>query len=324
MTDLLAKPRFLGATRRQRLVNGLLLVLMLVLPLAAWYTGNPFWLDFATRVVILSMAAVSLNFILGYGGMVSFGHAAFFGLGAYAVGIPAHHDEYGGLLHVVLAIGVGALFGAITGAVSLRTRGVHFIMITMAFAQMVYFAIVSLEEYGGDDGLVINVRSELPLIDLESNLVLFLVCFASLLAILYLVFRLVHSRFGLVIQGAKDNEQRMKAIGFHVYWYRLAAYTISGAICAYAGAMLGNFTSFISPEMMNWTRSGELIFMVILGGAGTLFGPVLGTITFIVLEEVLSGFSVYWHLPFGILLIAVVLFARGGLIGLLHGRGPRQ
>lgn len=342
---LTQRPGFFGRTWRQRLVNLMLLALLLAGPLLAHQADQPFWVDFATRVVVLAIAAVTLNFILGFGGLVSFGHAAFVGLGAYAVGIPAYYDANGGLLHIGLAMAAGALFALLTGAVAMRTRGVHFIMITMAFAQMVYFGIVSIEEYGGDDGLVIYSRSELPFIDLEDNLTLFLFCYASLLVVLFIVHRIVHSRFGMVLQGAKENEQRMAAIGYDVYGYRLTAYAISGALCAYAGALLGNFTSFISPEMMDWTRSGELIFMVILGGTATLFGPVLGAVLFLVIEELLSGaagyfcmiatctgplatfeswlndLSVYWHLPFGILLILAVLFARGGLIRVLYGRG---
>ncbi|MEZ5650403.1 MAG: branched-chain amino acid ABC transporter permease [Burkholderiaceae bacterium] len=341
------RPRFLGATPRQTIVNVLLLAAMLLLPLAAHAGDQPFWLDFATRIVILAIAAVTLNFILGFGGLVSFGHAAFVGIGAYAVGIPAYYDIGNGFVHLAVAMLAGALFALVTGAVSLRTRGIHFIMITMAFAQMVYFGVVSIEEYGGDDGLVIYSRSELPFIDLGENLNLFLFCYGTLLIVLYLVHRFVNSRFGMVLQGGKDNEQRMSAVGFDVYGYRLVAYVISGALCALAGALLGNFTSFISPEMMDWTRSGELIFMVILGGTATIFGPVLGAALFLLLEELLSGasgilclvlecgdhtaglqawldeWSVYWHLPFGLILILTVLFAKGGLIRLLYGPEKR-
>ncbi len=347
MTAIVERPRFLGATARQIVVNLVLLALLLALPLAAHYGDQPFWLDFCTRIVVLAIAAVTLNFILGFGGLVSFGHAAFVGIGAYAVGIPAYYDVSGGFTHLGFAVLAGAAFALVTGAVALRTRGIHFIMITMAFAQMVYFGIVSIEEYGGDDGLVIYSRSELPFIDLEDNLTLFLFCYAALLVVLYIVHRLVNSRFGMVLQGGKDNEQRMGAIGFDVYGYRLVAYAISGGLCAFAGALLGNFTSFISPEMMDWTRSGELIFMVILGGAATVFGPVLGAALFLLLEELLSGaagilclavecgeqtaaveawlneWSVYWHLPFGILLILTVLFAKGGIIRLLYGAEKR-
>lgn len=305
------------------------MALLAILPPVFYLTGNPFYLDLATRLSILGIAAVSLNLILGYGGMVSFGHAAFVGLGAYAVGIPAHHWLYGGLdflattngfVQIALAVAVTALFALVTGAVCLRTKGVYFIMITMAFAQMVYYLIVSIEEYGGDDGLVIDTRSELPLVNLDDPLQLFGLSYVALLAAMLLVRMIVNSRFGMVLQGAKGNPERMVTLGFNVYAYRLTAYVISGAMCGLAGALLGNFTTFISPEMMDWSRSGELMFMVILGGTATTLGPVLGSIAFILVEEILSSFTLYWHLPFGLMLMGVVLFARGGLMGLLRGR----
>lgn len=308
------------------------LIALLAIPVAAYLTGHKFWLDVATRLTILSIAAVSLNLVLGYGGLVSFGHAAFLGLGAYAVGIPVHHSINGGfesvatsngLFHVALAVGVSALYALVTGAISLRTRGVHFIMITMAFGQMVFFAIVSIETYGGDDGLTIYERSSLPGISIDNPLVLFGLCYVSLLVALYIVHRIVNSRFGMVIRAAKGNEERVRALGFNAYAYRLLAYVISGAMCGYAGALLGNFTTFISPEMMDWTRSGELMFMVILGGASSLFGPVIGASIFLLLEEFLSRFTIYWHLPFGLLLILSVLFLRGGISGFLDSFGRK-
>ncbi len=309
-----------------------MVALAVVPPLLYWY-ANPFYLDLASRLVILGIAAVSLNLILGYGGLVSFGHAAFLGLGAYAVGIPAHHWLYGGMdaiattngwVQIALAVGVSGLFAFLTGLVCLRTRGVYFIMITMAFAQMIYYLIVSIEEYGGDDGLVIDTRSELPFINLDDPLQLYFLGYVSLLVAMLLVRMIVHSRFGMVLQGAKGNEERMISLGYNIYAYRLVAYVISGAMAGYAGALLGNFTTFISPEMMDWSRSGELMFMVILGGFATNVGPVLGAVAFIVLEEVLSSWTIYWHLPFGLMLIGVVLFARGGLVGLFTGRGGKK
>ncbi|MGI9521538.1 MAG: branched-chain amino acid ABC transporter permease [Hyphomicrobiaceae bacterium] len=300
--------------------------LLFTVPVVAYTLGAAFWLDVATRLVILSIAAVGLNFVLGFGGMVSFGHAAFVGLGAYAVGIPSYHALYGGFdsiashngfFHFGLAVVIAALFALVTGAISLRTRGVHFIMITMAFGQMVFFAIVSLETYGGDDGLTIDTRSEFPFVNLDDPLSLYGFCLISLLILLYLMRRVVNSRFGMVLQGARQNEQRLQALGYNVYAYKLVAYICSGAVCGYAGALLGNFTTFISPEMMDWTRSGELMFMVILGGAAYLLGPIFGAAAFLILEELLSSITVYWHLPFGLLLVFSVLFLRNGLSGLM-------
>ena len=297
-------------------------LLAAVPPLTAWL-DQPFYLDLATRVLILAIAAASLNLILGYGGMISFGHSAYLGIGAYAVGIPAYYGEYSAWFQLPLALGASAVFAFVTGLVSLRTRGVYFIMITLAFAQMVYFAFVSIEEYGGDDGLVIDLRSETGgFLDLESNVQLYYLAFVVLALVTYLVRRIVRSRFGLVIRGTRDNDARMQALGFNTFRYRLACYVLAGTIAGLAGFLLGNFTSFISPEMMDWTRSGELIFMVVLGGAGSALGPLLGAAAFILLEEFLSGFSIYWPLAFGLILIVVVLFYRGGLDGLLE-RGAR-
>jgi len=302
-------------------VTGAVIVVLALVPLVVSLTDNAFFLDLATRFVILAIAAISLNLILGYGRMISFGHAAYIGIGAYAVGIPAYYEIYNGYLHILIATSVSAVFALVTGVVCLRTRGVNFIMITMAFAQMVFFAFVSIEEYGGDDGLVIEIRSEFgSLINLENATVLYYVCFVSLLAVLYLVHRIVRSRFGMVIQGTRGNEPRMQSLGFDTFRYKLACYVIAGTICGYAGALLGNFTNFISPEMMDWTRSGELIFMVVLGGAGSIFGPVLGASIFLLLEEILSGLWLYWQLVFGIFLILVVLFAKGGIDSLLSRR----
>ena len=302
-------------------VTGAVIAVLALVPLVVSLTDNAFFLDLATRFVILAIAAISLNLILGYGRMISFGHAAYIGIGAYAVGIPAYYEIYNGYLHILIATSVSAVFALVTGVVCLRTRGVNFIMITMAFAQMVFFAFVSIEEYGGDDGLVIEIRSEFgSLINLETATVLYYVCFVSLLAVLYLVHRIVRSRIGKVIQGTRGNEPRMQSLGFDTFRYKLACYVIAGTICGYAGALLGNFTNFISPEMMDWTRSGELIFMVVLGGAGSIFGPVLGASIFLLLEEILSGLWLYWQLVFGIFLILVVLFAKGGIDSLLSRR----
>jgi len=304
--------------------------LLAVLPVIFLWTNQPFYLSLATRLVVLGIAAVSLNLILGYGGMVSFGHAAYVGIGAYAVGIPAHHALYGGFdliagnngfMQIVLAVVISALFALITGAICLRTKGVYFIMITMAFAQMVYYFFVSIEEYGGDDGLVIDSRSEFPLINLNDPVQLYYLCFVLLIGAMVLVHTIVNSRFGMVLQAAKGNDARTVTLGYNTYLYRLTAYVISGAMCGLAGAMLGNFTTFISPEMMDWSRSGELMFMVILGGTATVVGPVLGAAVFVAVAQFLSELTTYWHLPFGLMLIAVVLFARGGLMGALRGKG---
>lgn len=300
------------------------LAFLAALPFLAEWVDNIFLIDLFLRLMILAIAAVSLNLILGYGGMVSFGHAAYLVIGAYSVGIPAYYGIYDGFIHIAIATLASALVAFLTGAVALRTKGVYFIMITMAFAQMVFFTFVSIEEYGADDGLVIDSRSEFGgLIDINDTTTLYYFVFVSLLLVLGLVHRIVRSRFGMVIQGAKGNERRMQAIGFPTYRYQLACYVIAAALCGYAGALLGNFTNFITPEMGDWVHSGELIFMVVLGGAGSLFGPVLGTAVFVLLEEYLSRWTQYWHFPFGAMLILVVIFTRGGLNGMFRWLGTR-
>ncbi len=302
---------------RNGVIGAALLVLVAMPPLAG-LAGQLFLLDIVMRIMCLALAAVSLNLIMGYGGMISFGHAAYLGIGAYAIGIPAYYEIYDGFLQIPLAVGLSALFALITGALSLRTRGVYFIMITLAFAQMMFFTIVSIEEYGGDDGLVIDTKSEFAgLVDLEETNTLYYLILVCLLGGIYLVKRLVDSRFGLAIRGTKGNEERMRALGFNTYLYRLLCYVVAGAMCGLAGALLGNFTGFISPEMMDWTRSGELIFMVVLGGTGSLFGPLFGAAAFLILEEVLSAFTIYWQIIFGPILVLVVLFGRRGIDGLL-------
>lgn len=317
--------------------SGVLTVFVLVLlgtvPLGLYNLGHDY-MGLATRLVCLAMAAASLNLILGYGGMVSFGHAVFIGIGAYAVGIPAYHATYGdfdliasysGGFHIVMAMIFSGIFALITGAISLRTKGIHFIMITMAFSQMIFFFFVSLETYGGDDGLTIDVRSEVPLINLDNPIHMFFVAFAFLVLTLFLMHKIVNSRFGMVLRGAKDNEERMKAIGYNTFAYRLTAYFISGVLCGLSGALLANSEAFVFPEMIDWTRSGELIFMVLLGGSGTLIGPVIGAIVFVAVEHFLpiimnlasKGSGIYWHLPFGIMLVLAVLYARKGLVSLI-------
>jgi branched-chain amino acid transport system permease protein len=302
-----------------------ILAIYAFMPLIVVVINQPFYLDIVSRVMILTIAAVSLNFILGYGGMVSFGHAAYLGLGAYAVGICAYYDIYSGWIQWPIGLGVSALFALLTGAICLRTKGVYFIMITLAFTQMAHFLFVSLAEYGGDDGLTIWNRSEFDgLLDLSNDLALYYVILAILIASIYVVHRLVSSRFGMVIQGSRSNEPRMRALGFPTYRYKLTAYVIAGTICGLAGILLGNFTEFVSPADMHWTKSGDLIIIVVLGGMGATWGPVFGALAFLLLEYVLSDLVVWWHLIFGPMLILVVLFARGGIDSFLGSGEARS
>jgi branched-chain amino acid transport system permease protein len=319
--------------------NAVIVVLMLLLaavPVYAAVTANTFLVTLFTRVIILGMAATSLNLILGYGGMVSFGHAVYLGIGGYAVGILAQEGASSGFLQWPVAILVSALFALLVGALSLRTRGVYFIMITLAFAQLVYYFGVGLDRYGADDGLTIRTRSQFAgLLNLSDRAQFYYLCLALLVVTIYLITRLVNSRFGMVIQGARSNDRRMRAIGFATFRYRLTAFVIAGAICGLAGALLANHTGFISPATMHWTRSGDLIVMVVLGGMGSAFGPLIGAVALLSLEEALPvlirvmasplfgdaalRMAEYWQIVLGPLFLLVVLFARGGIDGLLAG-----
>ncbi|HEY7549486.1 MAG TPA: branched-chain amino acid ABC transporter permease, partial [Hyphomicrobiaceae bacterium] len=268
------KARVQALVSPRNLLVATLLVSLALVPVYAQVVGNVYLLSLFTRIVILAMAAVSLNLIMGFGGMVSFGHAAYIGIGGYAVGILGYEGISSGLFQWPLALAASALFALVIGAFSLRTRGVYFIMITLAFAQMIYYVGVGLERYGGDDGLSIDRSRFGGLINLSNRTAFYYLCFALLLATVYLVWRLVNSRFGLVIQGSRSNERRMRAIGFPTYRYRLVCFVIAGTLCGLAGVLLANHTDFISPAMMHWTRSGDLIVMAVLGGMGSVIGPV--------------------------------------------------
>jgi branched-chain amino acid transport system permease protein len=301
--------------------TALLLAVLALVPIYAALTGDAFAMTLFTRVLILALGAVSLNLIMGYGGMVSFGHAAYLGIGGYAVGILAKEGIASGFVQWPAAIAASALYALVVGALSLRTRGVYFIMITLAFAQMIYYVAIGLDRYGGDDGLTIYKRSQFSgLLDLQNKAVFYYLCFALLIAGIYLVARIVNSRFGLVIRGARSNDRRMQAIGFPTFRYRLVCFVIAGALCGLAGALLANHTNFISPALMHWTRSGDLIVMVVLGGLGTLFGPLIGAAAFLVLEEGLSRLTEYPNLILGPLLLLVAIYVNGGIEGLLEGR----
>ena len=323
---------------RESLVNTGLLLALLAAPLIAFALDEPFYISLATRVAIFALAGVGLNLALGYGGMVSFGHAAFFGLGGYAAGVAAHHAfegsafltwpfEIGGtdqmLLIWPIALVVSGLVAAAIGAVSLRTSGVYFIMITLAFAQMIYYLAISLPTYGGEDGLPIYLRNGLPGLDTGDPLTLFLVCFALLLGAILLSARIAGSRFGAALQCARQNELRLATVGIAPYPVKLTGFVLSAMITGLAGALFADLNGFVGPSMLSWHRSGEIMIFVILGGVGRLFGPVAGAALFILLESLIGGFTERWQLVLGLLLLGVVLFARGGLIGLAAGR-PRH
>ncbi|WP_248311881.1 branched-chain amino acid ABC transporter permease [Bosea sp. BK604] len=306
---------------------------LVVLPFAAQALGQPSLVPLATRALIYAIAAASLNLALGYGGMVSFGHAAFFGIGGYVVGIlyqsftadellfgliPGTNQLLLTLAAAMLAAGFLAL---VIGALSLRTSGVQFIMITLAFAQMLFFLFVSLKAYGGDDGLIIRRRNILFGLDTRDDTVFYFVCLAAAAIMFWGIARIVGSRFGMVLAGIRQSERRMAAMGIAPYRYKLAAFVISGMGAGLAGALMANYLRFVSPDMLHWTKSGELMIMVILGGVGTLLGPLLGAAALVVLETVLTAWTEHWQLVLGPILLVVVLFTQGGLRALLRRLG---
>lgn len=326
-------------TNRRMLVVIVGLLFFILLPPVASIIGDEYLVTLFTRILIYALAAVSLDLIIGYGGMVSLGHTAFFGIGAYVVGILTFHIQEGTLLAswpveltgsnsalIVwpVAIFFSAIMAAIIGAISLRTTGMQFIMITLAFAQMLYYLFVSLETYGGDDGISLWSRNTVPALDLGNDRLFYYLCLGFLIAFLFLSHRLVHSRFGRVIRGAKQNPLRMQSLGFPTYRYQLVCFSIAGAGAGLAGALMANQSEFVSPGLLHWTHSGEMMVMVLLGGLGSLFGPVLGATVLLLMEEILASYTEHWMVFLGPFLIIVVLFAKRGLFGLLVGKGARN
>ncbi|HXE48638.1 MAG TPA: branched-chain amino acid ABC transporter permease [Ramlibacter sp.] len=309
----------------------ILLIALAVLPILAQLADQSYLITQSRRILIFALAAVSLNLVLGYGGMVCFGQAMFFGLGAYTVAFinVAAQGQQTGIWHLLsepalswaCACLAAALLSFVVGLVSLRTSGVYFIMITLAFAQMIYFIFVGLKSAGGDEGLRFTAnRSLAGALNLGSSVTFYYVVFAILALAIWFTARLMNARFGIVLQGARDNERRMKALGFETIRYRLAGLVISGAMAGLAGGLFATHEAFISPSIMHWSRSGELIVMVVLGGMGTLGGPIVGAIVFLMVEKFLPDFTDHWGVWFGPVLVLSVLFARNGLMGWLTSR----
>lgn len=314
----------------------MILVVLASIPLIATMTDNPFLIRLFTRVVIFAIVAVALNFVLGFGGLVSMVHAALFGVGSYVVAIAAFHDFNGEPLlgwagtsdlavAVPLAIVVTALVAAAIGVVSLRTSGLYFIMITLAFNQMFFYFFSGLGHYGGNDGLQILSGLTVAGWDLPTRTPLYYVCVATLAAMLFVLTRVVRSRFGTIVAAAKQNERRLYAIGIEPVPYKLLAFVISGAICGLAGALWAASQNFVSPADMSWMRSGEFVVMAVLGGMSRVWGPVVGAIALLTLEVGLSDWTTYWQLPIGLGIIAVIVFLQNGLIGAFTaGRGRHE
>lgn len=324
-----------SATRRRiglRLwIAGALIALLALVPVFSHLLGESFYVTLVSRMMIFALAATGLNLVMGYGAMVSFGHALYIGLGAYAVGVLSFHGIGNGWVHLVVALGVGTVLATLIGLVCLRAKGVGFIMITLAFAQMFYFLSVSLKQYGGDDGFSINARSDFGMIDLDNNVVLYYVIFAVLVAVMFGFHRLVHARFGMVLRGSRTNERRLQALGMPVARVKLTAYVLSALVCVLAGVLLANMTRFVSPSYMNWIVSGDLIVMAVLGGLGTLVGPVVGAVLWLTMEEVLSSFGIGWVVldefirnhwlgVLGLMALLVALKLKDGIYGIVVSR----
>lgn len=320
---------------RERNLNILVLSLLLIVPLWALLNDEPFTITLATRAVIFALAAVGLNIALGLGGLVSLGHAVFFGIGGYAMGILAHHAQsYTPLINApfliegtnsmpviwLVAMTASALAALFIGLLSLRTSGVYFIMITLAFGQMFYYFSISWAKYGGEDGLSIYVRNGFPGINTLVPINFFVICFTILCTVILLTALIAKSPFGLALNAARQTPQRVQTVGLDPTRLKLVAFVISGVVTALAGALFADLNRFVSPTMFSWQMSGEIMIFVILGGVARLCGPVVGAVVFVMLEHFLGGLSDFWHIYLGVILLIVVLFARGGLIGLLAGR----
>ncbi|HEX5802698.1 MAG TPA: branched-chain amino acid ABC transporter permease [Azospira sp.] len=312
---------------RRRGLAAVVLLALAALPPVLQALGQDFYVSFAARILIFALAATSLNFIVGFGGMVAFGHAAFFGAGAYAVAILAQHGVVSAFVAWPLAAALAALLALGIGAVSLRTRGVYFIMITLAFAQMIYYLFISLKTWGGDDGLSLPARSAFGPLDLGDDAVFYWVVLACLAASLLLLDRIAHARFGRVLQAIRENESRMAALGYPVAAYQLVCFVIGGTLAGLAGALVANHGLLASPNLLHWTQSGTLLVMVIVGGVGALYGGFAGALTLLLLEELLAGVTGHWHAALGLLLLVVVFRAPRGVAAWLHGlcaRGRRD
>ncbi len=319
----------------ERAINALVIAGLVGLPLWALVMDEPFTITLVTRAVILALAAAGLNIILGFGGMVSFGHAVFFGIGGYTMGILAYHAQTytaldlgafttGGTKSMPLiwlaAMGLSAIVALFIGLLSLRTSGVYFIMITLAFGQMFYYFAISWAQYGGEDGLSIYVRNDFPGLNTLQPIQFFAICFALLCIVLFVKARLTASPFGLALNAARQSGARVETAGLSPLRLKLLAFVISGAITGLAGALFADLNRFVSPSMFSWQLSGELIVLIIIGGVGRLMGPVIGACVYVALEHVLGGITEFWHVYLGLILLSIVLFARGGLIGLLTGK----
>lgn len=303
-------------TKINRWLPWFALALLAAFPLIAPLLGVDYYIGFVRRALIFALAAASLNFILGFGGLAALGHAGFMGVGAYAMVALSDAGVSSAWLVWPAAMLVAGLVSALIGLVALRTRGVYFIMITLAFAQMLYYVAVSLRAYGGDDGYNLAARPVLGLgLDAANEPTFYWVVLVLFAGVMALLNRATVSRFGAALVGIRDNETRMQAMGYPVFRLKLVAFALAGAVAGLAGALLTTQNSFISPSVMHWTQSATLIVMVVIGGVGRRWGGPIGAVTWILLEEFFKQATDYWHMPMGVLLIVIVFLAPRGLAG---------
>ena len=315
-------------------LNLVILLILFFLPLISFFFDEPYLTTLATKIIILSIAGIGLNFILGYGGLVSFGHASFFGVGGYITGILAFHaqnsepfyffTEFTASNQIIIvwlvSLLICALLAFFIGFFSLRTSGVYFIMFTLAFAQMLYYFSISWPAYGGEDGLSIYMRNIFPYFNTMNPMVFYFICFLLLILLIYFLKRILNSPFGMVLQACKENEERVKSVGINPFKVKLLAFVISGAITGLAGSLYTDLNRFVSPSVLSWQMSGEIMVLVILGGVAKLYGPILGAIFYIILEQTLGGISENWQFWLGFIIILEVLFAKAGIMSFLLKR----
>lgn len=317
---------------REAHLSWAVLLALLLVPIWAHISDEPFTITLATRAAIFALAAVGLNIALGWGGLVSLGHAVFFGIGGYCMGILAHHAQtYTSVIEWpfvidgtnsmpviwLVAMVISGLAALFIGLLSLHTAGVYFIMITLAFGQMAYYFAISWSTYGGEDGLSIYVRNGFPGLNTLVPIQFFGLCFAVLCFVLLINALIMRAPFGLALNAARQVPERVQTMGLDPQRLKLVAFVISGIITGWAGALFADLNRFVSPTMFSWQMSGEIMIFVILGGVARLMGPVVGAVVFVLLEHWLGGLSEYWHIYLGALMLVIVLFARGGIIGLL-------
>jgi branched-chain amino acid transport system permease protein len=321
---------------RESYVNALLVLSVFLAAVIASHVGEVYYVNLASRITIVAMAAVGLNLVLGFGGLISLGHAAFFGLGGYVAGVSAFHafdeSQFAGLISGtnsmlviwLVAVIVAGLAAVLIGAISLRTKGAYFIMITLAFAQMIYYFAISFPVYGGEDGLPIYLRNQFPVLDTDNSLHFFLLCFCLLLLSIALTRRIMAARFGAALTMAKLNDTRLATAGIEPYSIRLTAFALSAMITGLAGALFADLNGFVGPSMLSWHRSGEIMVIVILGGVGRYYGPLAGAIVYVMLETYIGGITEHWQLFLGLILLGVVLFANGGVMAMLAGKARHE